>query len=218
MDEKDQVCLLGIKPIPDEYSQAEEIELVELSEPDTSENEEGENLMIDDGKSSQDEAPTTRPKLKRTLNLFNAVTFIVGDIVGSGIFITPTTVLLYSGSFGMSLIFWAIGGVLAIAGGLVFVELGLLIRDSGADYAYLREGYSFGGKRPALRTIGNTLCFLSVWSSCLIVRPLSLSIITQACAVYICQAIGGGVTPPDLSVKLLATSAICECTVIAPNF
>ncbi len=209
-ERKDTVFVLGIKPVPDEYSPADEIELVQLSEPDTSENEEGENLILENG-TSPSTSITQGPKLKKTLNLFNAVTFIVGDIIGSGIFITPTTAFLYSGSFGMSLIFWVIGGILSIAGGLVFVELGLLIKDSGADYAYLREGYSFGSKRPVLKTIGNTLCFLSVWSSCLIVRPLSLSIISQSFSVYICQAIGGGVAPPDLAVKLVATSAIRKC-------
>ena len=148
------------------------------------------------------------PKLKKTLNLFNAVTFIVGDIVGSGIFITPTAALSYSGSFGISLIFWAIGGVLAIAGGLVYVELGLMIKDSGADYAYLREGYSFGGKHPALKTIGNTFGFMSVWSNIILIRPLSTAIVSQTAGLYLCQAIGGGATPPYLSVKLVATSAI----------
>ena len=215
MDDEDKcmapVHLLGIKPVPDEYSNAEELELTVISDGDTSENEEGSNLIkVDETavSTSDDGAVAGGPKLLKTLNLFNAVTFIVGDIVGSGIFITPTTVLIYSGSFGLSLIFWVLGGLIALAGGLVYVELGSMIKDSGADYAYLREGYSFGGKRPVFRTIGNTVGFLSVWSSTVLIRPLSASIISQAFAVYLCQAIGGGANPPDWSVKLLAASAI----------
>ena len=213
------VSLLGIKPVPEVYTQAEEIQLTVLSDGETSgsEIEEVSTLIAfgkktastpEDGGVSSSDTGRDGPKLKKTLNLFNAVTFIIGDIVGSGIFITPTVVLAYSGSFGMAMIFWVLGGILALLGGLVYVELGSMIKDSGADYAYLREGFSFGGKHPAFKAVGNTLGFMSVWSSTVIIRPLSGTIISRAFALYLCQALTGGKTPPDLAVQLVATSAI----------
>ncbi len=190
-----------------------EIEMINrsVSDSDSSLAEEKATLLIN-GKiiTTSNNGEQNQPRLKKDLTLFNAVTFIIGDIVGSGIFITPTTALIYSGSFGMCLIFWAIGGVLAILGGLVYVELGSMIKDSGSDYAYLREGYSFGGNHPVLMTLGNTISFVSVWSSIILTKPLSVAIVSQASGLYLCQAIGGGVVPPHLSVKLIATSAIRE--------
>lgn len=39
-------------------------------------------------------------KLKRTMNVSRAVAMMVGTMVGSGIFISPKGVLIYTGSFG----------------------------------------------------------------------------------------------------------------------
>jgi len=41
-------------------------------------------------------------KLKRSLGLTDAVAIIIGGIIGSGIFVSPKGVLLYTGSVGKS--------------------------------------------------------------------------------------------------------------------
>ena len=45
--------------------------------------------------------------------------------LGSGIFVNPARVLLGTKSVGLSLLLWALGGVVAIAGVLVWLEFGL---------------------------------------------------------------------------------------------
>lgn len=42
--------------------------------------------------------------LERSLGVPGAISFLVGTIIGSGIFATPKWVLLYVGSVGMSLV------------------------------------------------------------------------------------------------------------------
>ena len=41
-------------------------------------------------------------KLKKSLNVLGAMSIIVGSIIGSGIFISPKGILLYTGSIGES--------------------------------------------------------------------------------------------------------------------
>ena len=62
--------------------------------------------------------------LKMELTLLNCVGIIVGNIIGTGIFVSPRSVLKYTGSVGMSLIVWVISGVMAIVGAFCYVELG----------------------------------------------------------------------------------------------
>ena len=53
-------------------------------------------------------------KLKRELGLFNGVGIIIGIIVGSGIFVSPKGVLLFSGSPGLAIVVWVVSGIISM--------------------------------------------------------------------------------------------------------
>ncbi|KAL1437500.1 hypothetical protein MTO96_048885 [Rhipicephalus appendiculatus] len=83
--------------------------------------------------------PATAGKaaLKRQVGLGSAVALIIGSIIGSGIFVTPSSVFRNSGSIGVDLLVWVVCGILSIIGGLCYAELATLLPASGGDYAYL---------------------------------------------------------------------------------
>lgn len=68
----------------------------------------------EDGKKEKTEEEVVH--LRREIGLLPAVSFIIGTVVGSGIFIAPKGVLINSGSVGLSLLVWALCGVLSMFG------------------------------------------------------------------------------------------------------
>lgn len=52
--------------------------------------------------------------LKAKMSLLNGCTVIVGSIIGSGIFVSPTGVLMHTGSVNMALIVWVISGLFSM--------------------------------------------------------------------------------------------------------
>lgn len=69
-----------------------------------------------DGDKKEEKAATEAVHLRREIGLLPAISFIIGTVVGSGIFIAPKGVLMNSGSVGLSLLVWALCGVLSMFG------------------------------------------------------------------------------------------------------
>nr|XP_046239218.1 b(0,+)-type amino acid transporter 1 [Scatophagus argus] len=145
---------------------------------------------------TKDKKPVKATVLQKDIGLFSGVCLIVGTMIGSGIFISPKAVLLYSGAVGPCLLVWTACGVLATMGALCYAELGTMITKSGAEYSYLMEAF------------GSILPYLYSWTTVMVLKPSSLAIITLSFAEYASTPFYPGCAPPEVVKKCLAAAAI----------
>ncbi|KAK6733275.1 hypothetical protein RB195_017180 [Necator americanus] len=130
--------------------------------------------------------------LKRTLTLTNCVTMIVGCIIGSGIFVSPTGIQEAAGSVGASLAMWILCGIWCGMGAYIYAELGTMITKSGGDYAYMMAAF------------GPFLAFLRLWIESIVVRPCAITIVALTFALYLLRPIYPTCNPPEYSTEIIA--------------
>ena len=96
-------------------------------------------------------ARPTRPRRRRpsspgASNLWDTSLLVLGLVIGGGIFLTPTSIAKAIPSAPWILAAWIVGGLLAIAGGFVYAEMGAMMPRAGGMYVYIREAF---GELPA---------------------------------------------------------------------
>ncbi len=129
--------------------------------------------------------------LRRTLGPFDATCIVVGAIIGVGIFLSPAEVAKIAGSSQLTLLAWAAGGVIALAGAFTFASLGAAYSGPGAQYEALREAY---GPFPA---------FLFVFCNATAIQAGATALIAITCA----QNLGVTVSGTALSGRALLACA-----------
>ncbi|KAH8748838.1 high affinity methionine permease [Hyaloscypha finlandica] len=100
--------------------------------------------ILEPGELSFDE--DTRGGLGRHLGLTSTTFPIIGRIIGTGIFSTPSSITASVGSLGAVLMLWVLGGLLPFAELCVWLELGCMFPRSGGEQVYLEAVY----KRPKI--------------------------------------------------------------------
>ena len=139
--------------------------------------------------------------LKRQIGFFGSLALLIGTIIGSGIFASPSSVADYVTSTGASLLVWVACGIIAMFASLSYCELGSMYpNSSGAEYYYLLQAF---GPIPA---------FLYAYTTTIVTRPSSLSIIALVCGKYILIAING--YDNELHSKLIGAALIGEISLV----
>jgi basic amino acid/polyamine antiporter, APA family len=93
---------------------------------------------------SHTDAPSAAPPdegLVRALGLGSAVLFVLGSVIGSGIFLTTGVMAAALPSPTLLIAAWVAGGIIAVSGGLTYAEMGSMFPRSGGVYVYLREAF-----------------------------------------------------------------------------
>ncbi len=111
--------------------------------------------------------------LVRALGLGSAVLFVLGSVIGSGIFLTTGVMAAALPSPSLILAAWLAGGVIALTGGLTYAEMASMYPKSGGIYIYLKEAF------------GPALAFLYGWAALLIFFSGGIAAVAVGFADYV---------------------------------
>ncbi len=114
----------------------------------------------------------------------------VGAIIGAGIFLNPAIVATRVHSAQLTLAAWIVGGMIAVAGGFCFAELGARAPHGGGGYVYLRDAF---GRLPA---------FLYGWTLLLVINSGAVAAVSEIAARYTTDLLGAD---PALGAPLAIT-------------
>jgi APA family basic amino acid/polyamine antiporter len=92
--------------------------------------------------------PVRSDPARKGLGLWMAAALVMGNMIGSGIFLLPSSLARYG---GISIVGWMLTAVGAVMLALVFARLGRVLPVSGGPYAYAR------------RSFGDFVGFLTAW-------------------------------------------------------
>jgi APA family basic amino acid/polyamine antiporter len=133
--------------------------------------------------------------LRPTLGTRDLTLLVIGNVIGSGIFIVPSAVLRQTGGdVSAAMWVWLIGGVLSLLGALSYGELGSMDRGSagGGLYAYIRDAF---GPFPA---------FLYGWTLFFVIGTGTVATLAVAASNYAGQL----VTLGELGKKVFSLALI----------
>ncbi len=77
----------------------------------------------------------------RGIRLVDAITLVIGTMIGSGIFIVSADISRIVSSPGLLLVVWSIAGIMTIAAALSYAEVSAAMAKAGGQYVLLREAY-----------------------------------------------------------------------------
>lgn len=131
----------------------------------------------------------------KPLGLWMATSLVLGNMIGSGVFLLPATLAPYG---GISIIGWLVTTVGAIAFALVFSQLAEKYPDTGGLYVYCREGF------------GEAVGFLLAWS-----YWMSICIGTAAIAVAFTSYLSFFIPELNTNAFFGASCTLCTLWILA---
>jgi len=132
------------------------------------------------------------------LSLGDAVSVIIGIVVGAGIYETAPFILSCVASPAEAMLVWALGGALSVVGALCYAELATTYPREGGDYFFLR------------RAFGPGMGFLFSWSQLVVLMSGSIGLMGFVFADYAARLWGLGPT----AAPWLAAAAVTGLTLL----
>ncbi len=114
---------------------------------------------------------------RQLLSVFDGVFLMVGMVIGVGIFKAPSVVAGSVSSGTEFLLAWLAGGLISLAGALVYAELSSRHADTGGEYAFLSRG------------LGKGTAFLFAWSRITVIQTGAIAAVSFVFGDYATQIV-----------------------------
>lgn len=151
--------------------------------------------------SASDDPASGKVALRRVLGFFPSVAFIIGIVIGTGIFVSPTGILRgVDGSVGWAFTIWITCAVIAMCGALTYTELASSFTKSGGEFIFIKEAF------------GPVLAFLRIWTLVAILGPASIAVQSLTVANYLITPFMGDCNKEDyyVPIRLVAACVMCK--------
>lgn len=121
--------------------------------------------------------------LKRTLNLKDSISVVVGSMVGCGIFIVSADIARQVQSAALLLLVWIIAGLFSLSGAIAYSEPVLNIKEDGGQYIFLKKMYN------------DLIAFLYGWTFLIVIQTATIAAVCIAVGKFL------GILFPFISSK-----------------
>ena len=108
-------------------------------------------------------ARATPAELIRGLGLWSTIAIVIGDTIGTGVFLVTSDMARAVGSVKLVFAAWILGGLIVLFGAFCYAELGAAFPHAGGQYVYLSRG------------LGPIFGFLFGWMSSWLERPVAMA-------------------------------------------
>jgi basic amino acid/polyamine antiporter, APA family len=122
----------------------------------------------------------------------DAITLIVGIVIGVGIFRAPSTVAASAPGEGSLVGVWLAGGLVSLAGAMCYAELASTYPHAGGDYHFLQ------------RAMGRPAAFLFAWARLTVIPTGSVAMLGFAFGDYAAAALGTPAASTPLAGGMVA--------------
>ncbi|HTM23624.1 MAG TPA: amino acid permease [Vicinamibacterales bacterium] len=140
--------------------------------------------------------------LVRGLGLLAATAIVVGDVIGTGVFLKARVMTCNVGTPGMVIAVWIVGALLSLAGALTYAELAVLMPYAGGEYVFVRDAY------------GRLWGFLYGWTRFFVASTGGMAGLAAGFAIFLNVVSGGALQARPALLPFVASGAIVVVTLI----
>ena len=145
---------------------------------------------------------STTPGLVRGLGVLAATAIVIGDVVGTGVFLKARVMTCNVETPGMVVAAWTVAGLLSLAGALTYAEMAAMMPRAGGEYVFIREAY---GRLPG---------FLYGWTRFFVAGSGGVAALAAGFAIFINVLTGGALDAQPGGVQVAAIAAIVVVTLV----